>query len=131
MPKFRVGRHNMRNGLQATIHEVRSDGCLLGILSLKTETGQIVRLPGVWQSDGNMLRVCVIPNPEHPEEQGIVRDYSLFDLLAEQHTLWINVFKTDTGYLTNAYTGKAEADSVASSSRIACININIREGDGL
>lgn len=78
--------------------------------------------------------------PEEPEQPK-----SLGDLLREkiatmreevaeekpEHSLWLNVYLDELGYITVSRGSRAEADQYADSSRIACLNITFKEGEGL
>jgi len=48
-----------------------------------------------------------------------------------EHSLWLNVSPNDPGSPGVARGSRAEADQYADSSRIACINITFKEGEGL
>ena len=49
-----------------------------------------------------------------------------------EHSLWLNVYPEEPGYCRAAASGsRAEADQYADSSRIACINITYKKGEGL
>ena len=48
-----------------------------------------------------------------------------------EHSLWLNVYLDELGYITVSRGSRAEADQYADSSRIACINITFKEGEGL
>ena len=49
-----------------------------------------------------------------------------------EHSLWLNVYPNEPGYPAAIARGsRAEADQYADSTRIACINITFKEGEGL
>ena len=49
-----------------------------------------------------------------------------------EHSLWLNVYPEEPGYCRAAASGsRAEADQYADSSRIACLHITFKEGEGL
>ena len=48
-----------------------------------------------------------------------------------EHSLWLNIYPVEPGYPAIARGSRAEADQYADSSRIACINITFKEGEGL
>ena len=50
----------------------------------------------------------------------------------KEHSLWLNIYPDEPGYCRAATNGsRAEADQYAGESRIACINIKFKEGEGL
>lgn len=53
------------------------------------------------------------------------------DEAPKEHSLWLNVYLDELGYITVSRGSRAEADQYADSSRIACINITFKEGEGL
>lgn len=118
MPKFRVGQHKMRNGFSATIHEETRDGKLLGILTYYNE-----RIPAIWYTNGEFIDS--IGNRLQQQQQ------NSFNLAPAKHEMWVNVYKSDTGYIFNEYSERADADSVAKPSRIACLRLEFEEGAGL
>lgn len=120
MMRFRVGKHQMRNGLSATIHEETPDGELLGILSSKDG----VRTPAIWNKQGEFQDAINwgCDYPESPEQ---------YDLAPISHSVWLNIYKSDTGYVFDAYSERAAADMVAKSNRIACVPMVFDEGAGL
>ena len=65
---------------------------------------------------GAVLREALERNKEEPKE----------------HSLWLNIYPDEPGYARAATSGsRAEADQYAGESRIACINIKFKEGEGL
>ena len=50
----------------------------------------------------------------------------------KEHSLWLNVYPEEPGYcLVGVHESREVADQYANSSRIACINIKFKEGEGL
>ena len=50
----------------------------------------------------------------------------------KEHSLWLNVYPEEPGYCRAVASGsRAEADQYADSSRIACLHITFKEGEGL
>lgn len=118
MSKFRVGQHKMRNGLSATIHETRPDGKLLGILTYSDGW----RIPAIWDHNGLLLeRVWFVKEDE----------MDLYSLAPQTHKLWVNVYKSDTGYFAEAFTERALADSGSRGTRVACVKLELVEGEGI
>jgi hypothetical protein len=59
--------------------------------------------------------------------------HSAFDLfdVPVKHTRWVNFNFTCNGSTSTIFKRKSEADSCASISRVACIEITFEEGEGL
>lgn len=118
MQKFRVGQHKMRNGFSATIHEETRDGKLLGILTHYNE-----RIPAIWYTNGDFIDS--IGNRLQQQHQ------SSYNLAPAKHEMWVNVYKSDTGYVFEPCAERRTADGLAKSSRIGCLRIEFEEGAGL
>lgn len=118
MTKFRVGQHKMKNKFSATVHEVTLSGQLLGILTYHKS-----RVPAVWDSYGKFANAIGV-------DLGGV-DASEFDLAPIEHNLWLNIYIADTGYMFEPFPTRSEADAAAYSSRIACIEQQFYEGEGV
>jgi hypothetical protein len=59
------------------------------------------------------------------------RECDLFDVPVK-HTLWVNIYPCGHSHsITTSFKRKSEADSCASISRVACIEITFEEGEGL
>lgn len=91
--KFKIGQYKMRNGSNATVHEV-ADNRLLGIMTVLDDDKIPHRINGEWTVEGKW--------DEMVESQ--------FDLCLPKKKVWINLYETDTGYISHAYRTKEEAD---------------------
>ena len=118
MIKFGIGTHRMRTGGMATIHEIGPNGELLGILSYNG-----VRIPAMWDSYGYLMNAI---NVDH-----WCSEQSSLDLAREKHCVWVNLYRTDTGYMSTVYDNRESANADAYSSRLACIKLDFEEGHGL
>lgn len=75
------------------------------------------------KSLGDLLREKIAATCEEPPRE---------DPEKPEHSLWLNVYPEEPGYCRAAASGsRAEADQYADSSRIACINVTFKEGEGL
>ena len=75
------------------------------------------------KSLGDLLREKIAATREEPPRE---------DLEKPEHSLWLNIYPDEPGYDRAAANGsRAEADQYAGESRIACINIKFKEGEGL
>lgn len=119
--KFRVGQHKMRNGFSATIHEETRDGKLLGILTYYNE-----RIPGVWNTRGEFVDAIGFA-----ERVNMILQKDAFNLSPTKHEIWVNVYKSDTGYVFESCSERSTSDKVALPSRIACLRLEFEEGAGI
>jgi hypothetical protein len=111
----------MKNGYSATIHEIDSNGDLLGILSNSKN-----KFPAIWDHQGKFISSATITSSSVFHDDG-----SCFDLMPVMHSVWINAYKTDIGYKFDTYSDSATANSVAHTSRIACFKVEFQEGQGI
>ena len=75
-------------------------------------------------------------SPKEPKSVGDLLREKINAMKAEEgpkeHSLWLNIYPDEPGYARAATSGsRAEADQYAGESRIACINIKFKEGEGL
>ena len=75
-------------------------------------------------------------SPQEPKGLGDLLREKINAMKAEEepkeHSLWLNIYPDEPGYCRAAASGsRAEADRYASNHRIACINIKLKEGEGL
>lgn len=75
------------------------------------------------KSLGDLLREKIAAMPEESPREDPERP---------EHSLWLNVYPDEPEYcVVGVHGSRAEADQYADSSRIACINITFKEGEGL
>lgn len=83
---------------------------------------------GVWKdSDGEWMAAKWFADGRFVKRS----DNHYLDLVEVKplHTVWVNIY--DDGEYSVLHSSKEQADCEASPSRIACIQITFREGDGL
>ena len=114
--KFGVGEYTMRCGDAATVYEVTAQGKLLGAYT----NGNSGRAATSWKCDGRWLT-------------GTNSD---LDIMPPKRKAWLNIYSSDyyeqdEFIPVRLFTKKAMADSQAGGFRIACIEVEYEDGEGL